>query len=83
MGKQLLIIQAILSQKFAHRKGVANICFLQSKAVANMVKVIFAHECKYGCKCGFYHVYYRFVLEQTYVSNTFAMCKFNLNPFFR
>ena len=83
MGKQLLIIQAILSQKFAHRKGVANICFLRSKAVANMVKAIFAHECKYGCKCGFYHVYYRFVLEQTYVSNTFAMCKFNLNPFFR
>ena len=83
MGKQLLIIQAILSQKFAHSKGVANICFLQSKAVANMVKAIFAHECKYGCKCGFYHVYYRFVLEQTYVCNTFAMCKFNLNPFFR
>ena len=87
MGKQLLIIQAILSQKFAQRKGVANICFLQRKAVANMVKAtfatIFAHECKYGSKCGFYYVCYRFVLEQTYVSNTFAMCKFNLNPFFR
>ena len=87
MGKQLLIIQAILSQKIAHRKGVANICFLQSKAVANMVKAtfatIFAHDCKYGCKCGFYHVCYRFVLEQTYVCNIFAMCKFNLNPFFR
>ena len=50
MCKELLIIQAKLSQKFAHRKDVANICFLQSKAVANMVKAtfatIFAHECK-------------------------------------
>ena len=53
MCKELLIIQAILSQKFAHRKDVANIYFLQSKAVANMVKAIFAHECKYGCKYGF------------------------------
>ena len=87
MGKELLIIQAILSQKFAQRKGVANICFLQSKAVANMVTAtfatIFARHCKYGSKCGFYHVCYRFVLEQTYVCHTFALCKFNVNPFFR
>ena len=73
--------------KLAQRKGVANICFLQSKAVANMVKstfaTIFAHQCKYGSKCGLYHVCCSFDLEQTYVCNIFALCKFNVNSFFR
>ena len=72
--------------KFTQRKGVANISFLHSKAVANVVKatfaIIFAHQCKYGSKCGLYHVCYRFTLKQTYVCNTFALSKFNVNPFF-
>ena len=73
--------------KFAQRKGIANISLLQSKPVANVVKstfaTIFAHQCKYGSKCGLYHVCYRFALEQRYVCNTFALCKYNVNPFFR
>ena len=43
----------------------------------------FTYECKYGCKCGIYHVCHRFALEKTYVCNIFAPCKFNVNPFFR
>ena len=73
--------------KFAQRKGIANISLLQSKPVANVVKstfaTLFAHQCKHGSKCGLYHVCYRFALEQRYVCNTFALCKFNVNPFFR
>ena len=72
---------------FAQRKGVANISLLQSKPVANVVKSTFATTftlmCKYGSKCGLYHVCYRFALEQRYAWNTFALCKFNVNPFFR
>ena len=64
MGKELLIIKVILRQKLPQHKGVANICFLQSKAVANMVKATFAnlfvHQCEYISKCAFYHVCYRF-----------------------
>ena len=72
---------------FAERKGVANISLLQSKPVANVVKstfaTIFTLMCKYRSKCGLYHVCYRFALEQRYVCNTFALCKYNVNPFFR
>ena len=73
--------------KLAQRKGTANISLLQSKPVANVVKstfaTIFAHQCIYGSKCGLYHVCYRFALEQRFVCNTFALCKYNVNPFFR
>ena len=72
--------------KFAPLKGVANICFLQSKPVANVVKAtfatIFTETCKYGSKCGLYYVCYRFVQEQTDVCNTFSLCKFDVNPIF-
>ena len=72
--------------KFAQRKGIANISLLQSKPVANVVKstfaTIFARQCKYGSKCGLYYVCYRFALEQRYVCNTFALRKYNVNPFF-
>ena len=73
--------------KFAQGKDVANICLLQSKSEANMANAafatIFTHDCKYGSKCGIYHVCYRFALEYTNVCNIFALCKFNENPFFR
>ena len=54
--------------KFAQRKDVANICFLQSKSEANTLNATFAtiyhtHECNYGRKCGIYHVCHRFALE--------------------
>ena len=43
--------------KFAHRKGISNICLLQNKPVVNVVKATFATiftlMCKYGSKCGF------------------------------
>ena len=69
------------------RKYDANICFLQSKPVANMVKATFATiftlVCKYGSRCGLYHVCYRFALEETYVCIIFALSKFDVNPFFR
>ena len=72
---------------FAQRKAVANISLLQSKPVANVLKstfaTIFTLMCKYDSKCGLYHVCYRFALEQRYVCSTFALCKFNVNPFFR
>ena len=73
--------------KFAQRKYDANICFLQSKPVANMVNATFAtiltQVCKYGSKCGIYHVCCSFALEETYVCNLLALCKFGVNPFFR
>ena len=43
--------------KLTQSKGVANICFLQSKAVAKVVKATFAiisaYQCKYGSKVAF------------------------------
>ena len=73
--------------KFAQRKNIANICLLQIKAAANVVKATFATiftlMCKYGSKCGLYHVCYSFALQETYVCNTFALWQFNVNPFFR
>ena len=73
--------------KFVQRKYDANICFLQSKAAANMVNATFAiiltQVCKYGSKCGIYHLCCSFALEETYVCNLLALYKFGLNPFFR
>ena len=73
--------------KFAQHKDVANICLLLSKSVADMVNATFAAIFtlvrKYGSKCGIYHVCLRFSLELIYVCNIFALCKFNVNPFFR
>ena len=42
---------------------------------------IFARHCKYGSKCGLYHVCDRLALEETYVCNTFERRKFIVNPF--
>ena len=44
---------------------------------------IFALICKYDSKCGLYIVCYSFALKERYVCNTFALCKFNVNLFFR
>ena len=72
--------------KFAQRKYDASICFFQSKPVANMENatfaIVFTQVCKYGSKCGIYHVCCRFALEETYVSNLLPLCKFGINPCF-
>jgi len=51
--------------------------------VKSTFATIFTLMSKYGSKCGLCHVCYRFALEQRYICNTFALCKFNVNPFFR
>ena len=55
--------------------------------VADMVDAtfaaIFTHVRKYGSKCRIYLVCFRFALEQAYVCNMFALCKFHVNPFFQ
>ena len=66
--------------KFSQCKDIANICLLQSKPVANVVKATFATIstliCKYDSKSGLSHFCYNFALEERYVCNTFALCKF-------
>ena len=51
--------------------------------IANVIfGIIFKLVCKYGTKYGICDACYRFPLEQTYVCIIFALCKFDVNPFF-